>query len=322
MEFRTTVTPHPFPEGTVSHGSPILLIGSCFSDNIGELMRDRLFEVTVNPFGPLYNPLSILAALERLERRELLEASYLFSYGGMCHSFDFHSRYSRSTSDDALAAMNGSIARAADALRSASTVIITLGTVRVFRLCSQGHRPVANCHKLPASEFSEERLTLEQTSAALEAIAATVGRVNPDARIVFTISPLRYLGGGAHDNLIIKSTLALALEQTLTRHPGMLYFPAYEIMMDDLRDYRFYAEDMRHPSAVAVDYIFGKFMEASCSPATIALAADSRRLTRRLAHREMSGNDEANDTLRRQLAADFASRHPSTRTALSRLIQF
>lgn len=319
MEFRTPVKPPRFPQGTVSHGSPILLIGSCFSDNIGAQMLDRLFEVTVNPFGPLYNPLSILGALRRLEHCELLTPDDLFSHGALCHSFDFHSRYSRPSSREALEVMNRSIVEAAAALRSASTVIVTLGTVRVFRHRSEGTPVVANCHKLPAADFSEERLSLEQTAEALESIVDTVRRVNQSSRLIFTISPLRYLGGGAHDNLIIKSTLALALEQTLSRHPEVLYFPAYEIMMDDLRDYRFYADDMRHPSAVAVDYIFGKFMESSCTPETIALGDEALRLTRRLAHRDM-GSGESNLSACRQLAADFAARHPSVQKALSRII--
>lgn len=319
MEFRTPVIPPRFPEGTISHGSPILLIGSCFSDNIGELMRDRLFEVTVNPFGPLYNPLSILSALERLGRGALLSADDLFSHGALYHSFDFHSRFSRNTPLEALEAMNHSVEQASAALRSASAVIVTLGTVRVFRRRVQGSPVVANCHKLPANHFLESRLTLDETVEALDSIVATLKQVAPSAAVIFTISPLRYLGSGAHDNLIIKSTLALALESVMTSHQGVLYFPAYEIMMDDLRDYRFYADDMRHPSTVAVDYIFEKFLESACTPSTIALAGEARRLTRRLAHRDMTSGVD-NSSVCSRLVSEFALSHPSVRQALSRFL--
>lgn len=287
MNFRTEVTPSKGMKGVVAHGTPILLLGSCFTDNIGALMASHGFEVTVNPFGPLYNPLSLLRAVERLAEGRELSPDDLFSHGGLTHSLDFHSRYSRRSAEETLQVMNDSIRLASQALRHASVVIITLGTTRVFRMADTPARVVANCHKLPAATFREERLSSEATHQALEALTATIRRVNPAAHIMFTISPLRYLGGGAHDNLIIKSTLALALEETLAGLENSSYFPAYEIMMDDLRDYRFYAEDMRHPSAVAVNYIFDLFLRSMCTDSTIAMADEAHRRARRLAHRDM-----------------------------------
>ena len=307
-------------KGVVAHGTPILLLGSCFTDNIGALMASRGFEVTVNPFGPLYNPLSLLRAVERLAGERLLSSADLFSHDGLTHSFDFHSRYSRRSPEEALSAMNESIRQASECLRSASVVIITLGTTRVFRLADAPARVVANCHKLPSAAFVEERLSLADTRRSVEEMTRVIRRVNPAAHIMFTISPLRYLGGGAHDNLIIKSTLALAVEDTLTEVENSSYFPAYEIMMDDLRDYRFYAEDMRHPSAVAVDYIFDIFLRSMCTDSTIALADEAHRLMRRLAHRDMGVDIGASLDARRTMIEDFITRHPSTLTAINRLL--
>ena len=307
-------------KGVVAHGTPILLIGSCFTDNIGGLMATRGFEVTVNPFGPLYNPLSLLRAVERLAEGSHITETDIFSHGGLNHSFDFHSRYSRRSAGETLQAMNESISHASEALHDASVVIVTLGTTRVFRLADSPERVVANCHKLPAATFVEERLSLADTRQALHSLAATIRRVNPAAHIIFTISPLRYLGGGAHDNLIIKSTLALALEEVMAAWDHTSYFPAYEIMMDDLRDYRFYAEDMRHPSAVAVDYIFDLFLRSMCTDSTIALADEAHRLTRRLAHRDMGGNPASTAPGHQALIEQFINLHHCTRTALSRLL--
>lgn len=286
MDFRTEVVPQKGFEGVVSHSTPLLLLGSCFTDNIGALLVDSGFDATVNPFGPLYNPLSLLRAFRTLSAGQPFTSADIFASSGSLRSFDFHSRFSRADASEALEAMNTSLAKGVAALRKAAVVIITLGTTRFFSRRDNGD-VVANCHKLHPSVFDEMRLSLPRCEEALTLIVETIRGVNPDAAVMFTISPLRYLGSGAHDNLIIKSTLALAVDSVMSRCDNILYFPAYEIMLDDLRDYRFYAADMRHPSDVAVEYIFSRFMLTYCSEPSRARAADCRRASRRAAHRDI-----------------------------------
>lgn len=319
MEFRTVVKPLDGYRGLISHRKPVLMIGSCFTDNIGACMRDDLFDVTVNPFGPLYNPASVEHAVKILADDCSVEPHDLFLHEGRYHSFFFHSRYSGVDRDETAKVMNSRIHEAHKSLSEASVLIVTLGTVRVFRRsCSQF--VVANCHKLPATEFDEDIMTLHRCIIALQSIVEISRTVNPNLKIIFTVSPLRYLGQGAHGNTLAKATLALAIDDVVSRCDGVHYFPSFEIMMDDLRDYRFYAEDMKHPTEQAVRYIYEKFSATYFSPETMALAEKARRVTRRLAHRPMRGNQGDGSEERDRIIADFITALPQLATNLDRYI--
>lgn len=259
-------------------------MGSCFTDNIGACMASDLMDVCVNPFGPLYNPLSIRRAV-KLITGEISLSDRLCTCEGRVHSFDAHSRLSGKDEQTVSAALKRSVEGARYSLEQASAVIITLGTTRCFTLRADGE-PVANCHKQPASAFTERFLSIGEITDCLCDIIADIARLNPSARVIFTVSPLRYPGADAHINTVAKATLHLAIAET-----GAEYFPAWEIMMDDLRDYRFYADDMRHPSAPAIEYIYSIFSQSYYSAKTIALAERCRRLTRRLGHRAESRPD-------------------------------
>ena len=230
----------------------------------------------------------------------------LFPHEGRFHSHLFHSRYSGCDREAAAQAMTRQIHLAREALLHASSLIVTLGTTRVFRHRQQG-MVVANCHRLPSSSFREETLSLDQCTDDLESLVSMVRTVNPDIHIIFTVSPLRYLGQGAHINSISKATLLLAIDSVVRTFPSTHYFPSFEIMMDDLRDYRFYADDMKHPTDQAVRYIYDIFSATYFSPSTRDLASQSRRLTRRLAHRPMGGTP-ADDTS--QIIEEFTKAHP------------
>ncbi|MDE6555360.1 MAG: GSCFA domain-containing protein, partial [Duncaniella sp.] len=236
MVFRTEIPPLPGRQGTISHGTPLLLIGSCFADNIGERLSDALFDVTVNPFGPLYNPASILAALAT----ETVDDSLFVDRDGLTHHYLAHSRLSRESRESASEALGEAIRQSREALKKAGVVIITLGTTRCFTLKPSG-RVVANCHKMPASTFGETRLSPDECIDLLCKTVDLIRRVAPEeVKVIFTVSPVRYLGEGAHGNQLSKSKLLLAVEEVLRRFPGLTdYFPAYEIITDDLRDYRF-----------------------------------------------------------------------------------
>lgn len=289
MNFRTEEKPLRGHEGLLSHGSPILLIGSCFSDNIGGELQADMFDVTVNPFGPLYNPKSILNAVKTLCGESDFHESDIFEHEGWFHHWDFHSRFSALTAAEALKRMKDSIASASKALKNASCVIITLGTTTYYSLTANG-RVVANCHKMPGNIFEKENLNLDDAVLTLNEIVDRLFHFKPEIKCIFTISPLRYISDGLHANTIIKSTLQLAADSVVSSRENCIYFPAFEIMTDDLRDYRFYADDMKHPSDVAVRYIYELFQKSFFTERTASLAAEGRRLYKRLAHRSLSSN--------------------------------
>ncbi len=316
MIFRTEVSPEKGLEGLLSHGTPVVLVGSCFTDNIGACMRDDLFDVIVNPFGPIYNPSSVRRAVSSIVDGISISPGDLFPHEGRFHSHLFHSPYSGCDREAAAQAMTRQIHLAREALLHASSLIVTLGTTRVFRHRQQG-MVVANCHRLPSSSFREETLSLDQCTDDLESLVSMVRTVNPDIHIIFTVSPLRYLGQGAHINSISKATLLLAIDSVVRTFPSTHYFPSFEIMMDDLRDYRFYADDMKHPTDQAVRYIYDIFSATYFSPSTRDLASQSRRLTRRLAHRPMGGTP-ADDTS--QIIEEFTKAHPLLAPIIDRYI--
>lgn len=293
MIFRTEVSPEKGLEGLLSHGTPVVLVGSCFTDNIGACMRDDLFDVIVNPFGPIYNPSSVRRAVSSIVDGISISPGDLFPHEGRFHSHLFHSRYSGCDREAAAQAMTRQIHLAREALLHASSLIVTLGTTRVFRHRQQG-MVVANCHRLPSSSFREETLSLDQCTDDLESLVSMVRTVNPDIHIIFTVSPLRYLGQGAHINSISKATLLLAIDSVVRTFPSTHYFPSFEIMMDDLRDYRFYAADMLHPSPVAVAYIYDKFCESFMTQATVMKALQAEREARRASHRPLHPTSPAN----------------------------
>lgn len=319
MDFRTQIKSLQGLTGTIRHGQPMLMIGSCFTDNIGRCLENELFDVVVNPFGPIYNPLSILRAIRILAEDYNVHPDSLFEHEGRYHSFLFHSRYSGADSAESVCEkMNESIRIASDCLRKCDNVIITFGTTQVYALSSSGE-VVANCHKLPQSQFLSYNLTLNETIKAIESIYRAIRSVNLKAKIVFTVSPLRYLGDGAHANQLIKATLLLAVEEIITQYPGeIIYFPAYEIMMDDLRDYRFYAEDMRHPSDMAVKYIYDNFRDSFFDETTLSVASEASKITRRMAHKPFSGAISESDLKFKENIDKLISVHPELIAAYKR----
>lgn len=321
MEFRTVIRPL-CRQGLVEHGKPMLLLGSCFTDNIGKCLRDDLFDVEVNPFGPVYNPMSVLRSLEILRDCQPINEEGLIEVEGLYRSFMFHSRYSAADSAQAADVMTASVLSGHETLKSASVVFVTLGTTRAFRHIVSG-QVVANCHKQPAGEFEIQNLGLDDAVAVLKECVELIRGFNPLAKIVFTVSPLRYLESGAHGNQLIKSTLLLAVDHVVKAFGEDIvsYFPAYEIMMDDLRDYRFYAEDMKHPSSQAVDYIYEIFRASYFSSETEKVAAEARALTRRLSHRIVASSTEAgaNEIAARQRAISaITERYPKLTDAIRR----
>ena len=231
------------------------MVGSCFSDEIGAQMQERYLHVTCNPFGTLYNPLSIAQALTMTDTPELIE------HEGLWHSMAHHGAFSRATKEEAEQAVRESIETMQKALKEASVVIVTFGTAWVYE--KEG-AIVGNCHKLPESCFNRRRLSVEEIVAAWKPILAQY----PDKKWLFTVSPIRHIRDGLHENQLSKATLQLALEAISDQCSVVSYFPSYEMMLDELRDYRFYADDLVHPSSLAVNYIWERFVECFCTNQT------------------------------------------------------
>lgn len=266
----------------LKYGSKILMLGSCFTTEVGKIMQDYRFDVMVNPFGVLYNPASILSSVKRMVTHTPFAAEEVIETNptdkGVVRkyaSFYHHSSFARFTAEEFLENANTHLSNAHICLTDADTVIITLGTAWVFRHLEKGII-VSNCHKRSAKEFSRDLLSVGECTRCLQEITNLL----PDKKIIFTVSPIRHLKDGAHGNQISKATLLLAVKEIIGKSERCSYFPSYEIMMDELRDYRFYAEDMVHPSPLAIKYIFKKFTEAHISNSSIKQMDSNLRLTK------------------------------------------
>ncbi len=280
----------------LSHDDGMVLIGSCFADNIGAKLQEAHFDCCVNPFGTLYNPLSVTEALSESirGRRYATSDQEVFEADGVWHSWMHHSRFSAATAEELVANINTAIEEAHEALRKCRLLIITLGTAYVYRMASTG-RVVANCHKQSEILFHRNRLTVSEVKESLHTLIQQLTELNPDVKVMFTVSPIRHKRDGYHANQLSKSTLLLAVDELCAAMPDTcMYFPAYEIMMDELRDYRFYADDMVHPSSLAVEYIWERFTDAFFDRTTKEEAERWRKINKRKEHKKIVRSEVQN----------------------------
>ena len=256
MKLQTPVADMPCKVG-ISYKDKIMMLGSCFSDNIGSRLKNYGFDVCVNPFGTLYNPASILSSVRRMLAGTAFSAEDCVEIGAgdsrTC-SFCHHTSFARASQTEFIGNANARLAEASEFFRECNKVIITLGTSWCYRHVDKD-MIVSNCLKRPAKEFAREFLRASQTASMLREIM----ELCPDKQFIFTVSPIRHFKDGAHGNQLSKASLLLGIEEVLGATTD--YFPAYEIVMDELRDYRFYAEDMCHPTQQAADYICERFLE-------------------------------------------------------------
>ena len=291
MEFRTTVKTGE-NRSWLHHSDQVMLLGSCFSDNIGAKMHGALINATVNPMGTLYNPMSIARGVKRLIDCEPVAGQDLFMQGGVWNSHDFHSRYSLADKQATIDRMNSSILHGHQCLQDAQLLTITLGTALVYRLRSTGE-VVANCHKVPQHEFERKMSTVDEMKGVIDGMLTRLHAFNPQLRVILTVSPIRHIADGLDTNSLSKASLRVAIHEAIAHHRDYCdYFPAFEIMMDDLRDYRFYASDMVHPSDVAVEYIWQVFQATYLDDRSALAVARCERIHKRLQHRPMSANRE------------------------------
>lgn len=272
----------------VSLNDKIVILGSCFADNMGQKMVDLGFDVCLNPFGTLYNPVSVCNSVARLTSGIPFSKDECVQMGagaGLVCSFSHHTSFARRTEDEFLQVANASLKEASLRWKAASKVIITLGTAWIYEYTRSGET-VSNCLKIEAKEFTRRRLSVRETATLLMNMIAR----HPEKEFMFTVSPIRHFKDGAHGNQISKSTLLLALDEVLAKFPERCeYFPAYEIVLDELRDYRFYAADMIHPSAQAVDYLWSRFVRFAMPESELPALDARRRELLRAQHRPIHG---------------------------------
>lgn len=293
----------------ISYADRLLFLGSCFADSVSACMQEYYFRLTANPFGTLYNPLSIAQAIH------LQQVPSLVEWRGLFHSMAHHGEFSGPTAEETQARCAESIRRMQTALREASVVCVSFGTAWIYELkpadSAVKPAPVANCHKMPADRFTRRRLSVEEIVAAWQPILAA----HPDKHWIFTVSPIRHLKDGLHENQLSKAILLEAVDMLTTKNEVNRalsaennqqsiteYFPAYEIMLDELRDYRFYAEDMIHPSAQAVRYIFSRFADSYFSESTRADMQSLHQLWLDRNHRFLHPDSSEADAFRTRLA--------------------
>ncbi len=283
MDFRTVVNIKPF-EKKMTYKSKIVSLGSCFSTEMGNHLLDRKYDVLLNPLGIAFNPLSIAMQIEKSLDWDYFKEDDFFCRDGVWRSFLLHSDFSGDL-NDTMTVANNAIRNTNDYLQKSDFLLLTFGSAFVYRHKEDGY-VVANCHKEDSNVFQRELLTVGQITSAYKLLIDRIVSVNPDICIVLTVSPIRHLRDGLDENNLSKSTLRLAINELKNLYAGkVVYFPSFEIMMDDLRDYRFYAEDMLHPSSVAVDYIFERLTEAFMSTEQIALMKRVEKIKEGIDHR-------------------------------------
>lgn len=299
MEFRTKVD-LPVGQWEISHASRLMLWGSCFTEHIGNRLSDYKFRCDVNPYGILYNPLSIARALTELETGKVYVQDDLILHNDEWHSLMHHGSFSSVMPETCLRQINERNEKARKHLAETDWLLFTWGTARVYEWNEDG-QVVGNCHKLPEKSFTRRLLDPEEITVCYENLLEKLHTQNPSLQVLFTVSPIRHARDGMHGNQLSKAVLLLAADRLCRRLPYCHYFPAYEILMDELRDYRFYADDMLHPSSLAVDYVWECFSEVSFSPSTRQIMKMWEDIRRGLAHRPFHAEGEAYQRFLRQI---------------------
>ena len=296
MKFRTEIEVTPLAEG-LEYGAKIFALGSCFAESISERLARAKFSVATNPFGVLFNPFSIANAIERLDNSRTFAVCDIKAGRESFFSFEAHSSLDGATQTEAFANLNRAVAQGAKSLAEADWVILTFGTAWVYE--HEG-RVVANCHKQPSSEFERRRLSVAEIVERYDALFEGVLR---DKKVILTVSPVRHIGDGLQENSVSKATLRLAVEELVAKHKNAFYFPSYEILVDDLRDYRYYADDLAHPSKMAVEYVWERFCEAMLSAKAQELLPRIAQIVSAAEHRPFNPESESHKAFCRNMLA-------------------
>ncbi len=286
MKFRTKIPPCS-SSFSIDHHKKLMMIGSCFSDHIGQKLYNSGFNVSVNPFGVLYNPISIANTLDICMEQRCFSEQDLIEHNGLFNSLEHHGQFSSHSANQTLEHIHRVTQEQSAYLKTADYLCLTFGTAYLYRHI-QKNKIVANCHKLPAKDFKHELLSVNEIVNVYKTLISKLVAFNPKLRIIATVSPVRHWKDGAHQNQISKSTLLLAIHELQQTYEILEYYPAYELLMDDLRDYRFYKEDMLHPNSMAVNYVYEHFQSTFYNDATQNLEREVLKLKQALNHRAIN----------------------------------
>ena len=294
MQFKTTIdVPHSSFE--ISHAQKGMAIGSCFTTNIGNRLQSAKFSILVNPLGTVYNPVSIAQTIDLLLGEIPFVEQQIFFANDVWQSYYLHTSFSSVNKQEVLQSFNNVRNEFLKKFQSVDYLFLTLGTAWVYEL-NETKQIVNNCHKTPASQFTRKKLSVEECSSVLERAIQKLQNSNPNLQVIFTVSPIRHWKDGAHENQVSKATLFLAIDELQKKIKNIGYFPAYELLMDDLRDYRFYDEDMLHPSATAVEYIWETFSKTYFSKETFDLISKIEAIQKAIEHRPFNAESKSYKT--------------------------
>lgn len=285
MKLQTTIE-HQKPQFTIGYKDTLISIGSCFADNIGNYLQETLFNIAPNPFGVMYNPASVLKTLQNIRHNRVCSAEQLQFNNGIYCSLEHHGIFSNPSQQQCLNNINSAVAKAHATWQKCSVLLLTFGTAWVYE-DKQSEQIVANCHKFSGNRFNRYMLSVDQIAEMWNNELQTIHTEKPDLKVIFTVSPIRHWKDGAHGNQISKATLLLAIEKIKESNPNVEYFPAYEIVLDELRDYRFYAEDMLHPSTQAVQYIRETFCKLFIDEASLKTLSNIENYNQSVKHRPL-----------------------------------
>ena len=294
LQFTTKIPIGKF-ENPITYESKLLALGSCFSENIAEKFQYYKFQTTTNPFGIIFNPVSIENLVKRAVNKLDFTENDIFFHNELWHCYEVHSELSNSDKYVFLNTLNELIATTHNQILSLTHCFITLGTSWIYRNVAS-EQIVANCHKVSQKEFTKELLSIAVIEESLANIINLIHSINPNCNLIFTVSPVRHIKDGFVENTLSKAHLITALQSVLKSEKCSLntkYFPSYEIMMDELRDYRFYADDLLHPSKMAVDYIWERFAKAMISEESQLTMEEIATIQKGLAHRPFNPNTES-----------------------------
>ncbi|MEO6305136.1 MAG: GSCFA domain-containing protein [Bacteroidia bacterium] len=290
MKFNLNYTPPKF-DFEIDHKQKLFLLGSCFSENIGDLLSEHKFKTYANPNGILFNPASIHQCLTDILNLKNLSDNFILTRNGLFYSYLHHTSINAPSANELKEKINIQTQKANNFLKESDVLIITFGTAFFYHHLTTG-QVVANCHKQPQQIFEKNLLAVNEIVSAYSGLLKKIQNLNPKLKIIFTVSPVKYLKDGVIENNLSKSTLVLAIHELLKQNKNYYYFPAYELINDDLRDYRFYKEDLAHPNQLAIDYVWEKFSEAGFNEKTKSLNTQINKLNLALNHREMAGGSE------------------------------
>ena len=298
MKLQTQIKLKKKEHNLIDYNSKLLLLGSCFSENIGGRFKYFKFQSSSNPFGILFHPKAIENLVVRALKQKEYSENNVFFNNEQWHCFDAHSKLSNVLKEVLIEDLNKNLERTKKQISKSTHVIITLGTAWVYKLIDS-NKTVANCHKLPQKQFNKSLLTIEKIKQSLQSIIEAVQQVNKKASIIFTVSPVRHIKDGFVENTLSKSHLISAIHQVTSSQVS--YFPSYEIMLDELRDYRFYKSDMLHPNETAVEYIWQKFQQVWVASDAIKTMEAIDVIQKGLKHKPFNKNSEAHKRFLKQI---------------------